>query len=146
MEGQMYAAQAESGNNQKLERTTNDLRKFYETLAVMDFYSKLEFKNPTSNSIIRELANEYNVELTKKNIRRLEKIKRETIKETFNETQHNFTIYKWALDEYFERRKQRKLKADKKAKQISEANKPPSKPSRVGSLVRSTLFGKSSLI
>lgn len=29
------------------------------------------------------------------------------MRDTFSETQHNFTIYKWALDDYMERKKKR---------------------------------------
>jgi len=55
---------------------------------------------------MKELVEEYNVDMTKeKNIKRFKKLQIESMKDAFNDVQHNFSVYKWALDEYMQRRK-----------------------------------------
>lgn len=53
----MYASSTEGpagvASSEKLQRTTNELRKFYETLSVMDFYSKLDFRSTTEDVIVQ---------------------------------------------------------------------------------------------
>ncbi|EAR84836.1 tetratricopeptide repeat protein (macronuclear) [Tetrahymena thermophila SB210] len=135
IESQMF-----SQNTKKMENTLTELQNYYETYQVMQYYKNLDFQNYENHPIMKELAEEYKVDmLRQKNQQRFSKLKLENMKETFNSVEYNFQIYKWALDEYIEKKKKQLDKTLKK-----QEKQPKTKMDKAKSFI-STLFGKQSI-
>ncbi|KAL4436273.1 hypothetical protein ABPG74_015864 [Tetrahymena malaccensis] len=143
IEGKYYTiieSQMFSQNTKKMEKTLEELQNYYETYSVMQYYKNLDFQNYENHPIMKELAEEYKVDmLRQKNQQRFSKLKLENMKETFNSVEYNFQIYKWALDDYMQKKKQQLEKTLKK-----QEKQPKTKMEKAKSFI-STLFGKQSM-
>ncbi|KAL4487098.1 hypothetical protein ABPG72_001550 [Tetrahymena utriculariae] len=143
IEGKYYTlieSQMFSQNTKKMESTLEELQNYYETYSVMQYYKNLDFQNYENHPIMKELAEEYKVDmLRQKNQKRFSKLKLESMKETFNSVEYNFQIYKWALDEYIQKKKKQLEKTLKK-----EEKQPKTKMDKAKFFVQ-TLFGKKSM-
>lgn len=58
IESQMFAE-----NEEKMHKTINNLKKFYETYSLMKFYKALDFRNFENNELMLELAQEYKTDM-----------------------------------------------------------------------------------
>ncbi|EGR30496.1 hypothetical protein IMG5_130470 [Ichthyophthirius multifiliis] len=97
-----------------------ELQQLSETVCVMNYLLKLNFKNYKENSLMIKLKKEYDIDLeNEKILRRLERLKKNKAKSIFENGNYNFEVFQYAIKDYF-KKKEEKEKKEKEEKEAEE--------------------------
>ena len=101
----------ETSKPEKIETARQELQKLKETYNDVLFYQKLDFERASSNELILSANKEFNVDFgNSRTQKRLLRMKREKVREIYESQEFNFTMFEYALKEYFRRKEARQKK------------------------------------
>ncbi|EAS06282.3 transmembrane protein, putative (macronuclear) [Tetrahymena thermophila SB210] len=117
-----------------------ELQTLCETVNIMNYLLKLDFKEYKNNGIMNKLREELQVDLdNEKILRRLDRLRKDKVKDIFENGNYNFEVFQYALKDYF-KKKEEKEQREKEENEQNEEEVQTGKVSPIKKLLNS-IFG-----
>jgi len=115
----------ETGKKDQITIARKELQNVLEIYSRMKMYFNMDFKNYENNPIITELAQDFEIDLSKpKNQKRFEKLKINKAKDIFESAHFNVQVFQYAVKDHLKKKQEKEEKKAKNQKQFKEAEKP----------------------
>lgn len=115
----------ETGKKDQIAIARKELQNVLEIYSRMKMYFNMDFKNYESNPIITELAQDFEIDLSKpKNQKRFEKLKINKAKDIFESAHFNVQVFQYAVKDHLKKKQEKEEKKAKAQKQFKEVEKP----------------------